>query len=286
MTSLAQVSLEIIKSTFEQAFADYEIPITISGESLREMIITRDISLERSVGCFDGDVLVGFILCGYRVDANGPMLYDGGTGVVPSHRGKKIASNMLRWCLEQAAIEGSSRFLLEVLEHNRAARELYRKEGFFETRFFRCFRIDVAGLLPVKSIPDCHIEPLAIDAFKQLDHGRYLTYDPSWQNAVPSILHNWNQFAVLAMLHGGSTIGFGIIHRIKGDIPQIGVMETDEVFGMLDFLIGALARLTESKRLSMLNVEGGSLLSKYLETNGWENHVNQYEMKWEQSGSK
>lgn len=277
--------METIRSTFEQAFSDYEIPVTITIGSLREMIMTRDISLERSVGCFDGDMLVGFILCGYRVGADGPRLYDGGTGVVPSHRGKKIASGMLRWCLEQAAMEDSSRFLLEVLEHNRAARELYRKEAFFETRFFRCFRIDVAGLLPATSLPDCHIEPLAIDTFKQLDHGRYLAYEPSWQNAVPSILNNWSQFAALAMIHDGSTIGYGIVHRVKGDIPQIGVVRSDEDSDMMDILIGALARLTESKRLSMLNVEEGSPLSKYLGANGWENHVNQYEMMWEQSGT-
>lgn len=112
MMNLSHVPLETLRMTFEEAFSDYELPVRIPMESFREMMRGRDLKTERSIGCFDDDRLVGFILCGYREDANGPILYDGGTGVVPSHRGKHLASDMLGQLLRECRVQHIRRFVL------------------------------------------------------------------------------------------------------------------------------------------------------------------------------
>lgn len=164
---------------------------------------TRDLSLEHSVGAFDGKRLVGFILCGYRKSRNGATLYDGGTGVVPDYRGKGIASAMLSWILREAARKDIDRFLLEVLEHNRAAQELYLKAGFSNRRFFHCYRLDkdLVGQQVLDS--PYFFEPLEKTRFEKFDHQKFLTFEPSWQNDVPSVLHNWDQLAGLSIICDG-----------------------------------------------------------------------------------
>ena len=50
--------------------------------------------------------------------------------VVPSHRGRGIASRLLSAALEQLTREGTQDFFLEVREDNAAALSLYRKFSF------------------------------------------------------------------------------------------------------------------------------------------------------------
>lgn len=279
MNTLARVSLETIRSTFSLAFSDYELPVYLTGDALREMIISRDISMEKSVGCFDGDALVGFILCGFREKAEGATLYDAGTGVLPSYRGKHIGSGMLEWLLQAARKQGIERFLLEVLEHNEPAIHLYEKHGFVKTRRLRCYRINKNHIPKPMVDACCHFRPLSKEQFLQLDHAKYLSGAPSWQNDIPSVLNNWERLAALAVMRDESVAGFGLVHRIKGDLPILAVPDKIECSEkMTGMLISALAPLTESDKLSLLNVEEGSSLHRHLENEGWKNFVNQFEM--------
>lgn len=282
--TLANTSLEVLRTTFGEAFSDYEIPIHLTTNTLLEMMGTRDLSLEHSVGTFDGKRLVGFILCGYRKSRTGATLYDGGTGVVPDYRGKGIAADMLSWILREADRKGIDRFLLEVLEHNRAAQELYLKAGFSNRRFFRCYRLDkdLVGQQVLDS--PYFFEPLEKTRFEKFDHHMFLSYEPSWQNDVPSVLHNWEQLAGLSVICDGKLVGYGLVHRIRGDIPQIALAEgyAEKIFGCI---ISALSRLTESPSLSVVNIEEGSREQQLLVSLGWENHINQFEMLYGSDGS-
>ena len=281
MMNLSHVPLETLRMTFEEAFSDYELPVRIPMESFREMMRGRDLKTERSIGCFDDDRLVGFILCGYREDANGPILYDGGTGVVPSHRGKHLASDMLGQLLRECRVQHIRRFVLEVLEHNVKAQALYEKAGFAKNRFLRCFRTD-KSLVPYASAQSCcHLEPLDRSTYANTDHRSVTSFIPSWQNDVSSVLNNWEQYAGLSVMRDGNIVGYGLVHRIKGDIPQLAVSDDADASCMFALLVHTLCCLTEARTLSMLNVEAGSTLDRLLEKAGWENHVNQHEMLWE-----
>lgn len=280
--TLADTPLEMIKNTFQEAFSDYEIPVNLTIDSLRTMMVGRDIQLNRSVGCFDGDALVGFILCGCRESAEGPILYDGGTGVLPSHRGEGIATRMLTWLLEREEPVGTGSFILEVLEHNTKAIELYGKAGFVTSRFLRCFKIDKSSIPLSLSCP-CDISPMTRSSYEVLDHLRYLSHVPAWQNAVPSVLNNWDNYIALEVEDSDGIVGFGMVHKTTGDIPQLAVGRDGEYF---DCLVDALARSTGSLSLGLINVEDGSLLSNLLVQKGWKNVINQYEMVYRYTSSK
>lgn len=279
-STLENISIEVLRTTFVEAFSEYEIPIHLTTDSLLEMMRTRDLLLDRSVGAFDNGNLVGFILCGYRNTTYAATLYDGGTGVIPEYQGNKIASGMLSWILEDATRIGVDRFLLEVLEHNQAAKKLYLRAGFSDRRFFRCYRMEKRLVQKHSSDLPCSFEPLDREEFEKLDHQKMLSHEPSWQNDVPSVLHNWEQLSAVKVMDNDKVIAYGVIHRAKGDIPQLG-LATEYPDSLYGCILEGLSQLTESKTFSVTNVEESSRLQQYLMVQGWQNHINQFEMLYE-----
>lgn len=76
---------EQVLKTFVEAFSDYEVPIQMPFEKFIEMMKTRDIKPDFSVGSFDGNLLVGFVLTGYREINGQKICCDGGTGVIKAY---------------------------------------------------------------------------------------------------------------------------------------------------------------------------------------------------------
>lgn len=81
--TLDQLPLERIRMAFINAFSDYEVRISMPMEKFQGMIRTRDLDLSRSIGCFEGDSLVGFILVGCRHLMGREFWYDGGNWDYP-----------------------------------------------------------------------------------------------------------------------------------------------------------------------------------------------------------
>jgi GNAT superfamily N-acetyltransferase len=89
-----------------------------------------------SVLAFAGDEPVGFANCfeGFSTFACKPLLNIHDFAVAPQWRGHGIARRMMD-CLEELAKErGCCKITLEVLEHNLAAKALYRQCGFSDYR--------------------------------------------------------------------------------------------------------------------------------------------------------
>ena len=80
--SLGNTTLEEVYTAFGRAFGDYEVPFDLPIEKFAEMLATRDVHFDLSIGCFDAGELVSFILCGYRRIGALEWCYDGGTGTV------------------------------------------------------------------------------------------------------------------------------------------------------------------------------------------------------------
>src|SRR5690554_6713569 len=276
--TLEHTSLETIRLAFCKAFSDYELPVNLSLEKLREMIIERDLHLDLSVGSFDEEELIGFILCGYRSGISGSSCYDGGTGVVPEYRGKKIASALLERVLHLADSHAIDTFILEVLEHNRGAQALYRRAGFSIHRYFRCYRMSKPNQSSERVPAGYELVSLEKGRFTSIFHAQLLPYAPSWQHDVPSILNTWESQESIAILSEDTIEGYGVIHRERGTIAQVALPAGGDTELFWNLLIAKLAERTTASVLSLVNVESNSLVTELCEAHGWENFVNQYEM--------
>ena len=83
-TTLEHTPIGDITACMNAAFAEYEISIQWTDESLQQKMRIEDIDLSLSVGAFDNDTLAGVILMG--ADDNNRRVWDGGTGVIPAYR--------------------------------------------------------------------------------------------------------------------------------------------------------------------------------------------------------
>lgn len=269
----------VVHDAFVQAFSDYEVRLDLPLERFREMARTRDFDYARSLGWFEGDALAGFIVLGVRDEGGVKRAYDGGTGTVPEYRRRGIGAALLSELVERLRGEGFASFVLESLEHNAAAIDLYRKAGFKTTRRLLCFERAVGEIgVDLGADPSAwEAEEIGADDFFALDHGAFLSSPPSWQNEARSILNNGKHRYIL-LRRGPELLGYGAVHAERGDIPQIALRPEARNAEAVAFFASALGRHTSSRRLQHLNVPEGDWLGPALAAAGFANSVNQYEM--------
>jgi ribosomal protein S18 acetylase RimI-like enzyme len=279
--TLGDLPLERIRVAFIDAFSDYEVQINMPMEKFLGMIRTRDLDLSRSIGYFEGDTLVGFILVGCRHLMGCEYWYDGGTGIIQENRRQGIGTLMLQNLLARMKTEMVSGFVLEVLEHNAPAIALYAKHGFTIQRRLRCFRIHKQNLALGPENPlDCASLTRSDDIglYADIHIDRYLAFPPSWQNAGESIKNSLHDYAFTALLDAKGVVGYGLIHKVSGDVPQLGVLPAWRGKKVEPLLLAQLGRQCQGDRLTLLNADEQDPLCGVLSELGFENFINQYEM--------
>ena len=271
---LTNIKIEIIHDAFVDAFSEYETPVDISMDQLHEMLVTRSYQPDFSRGYFREDRLAGFVLVGYREEAGSRMFYDAGTGIRKEFQKQGMGNALLESVMAGMKQERINTFLLEVLENNAAARELYKKHGFKETRKFSCFRFSLEGRPSEKG----HIR--FAESQKLCNHPEKLCgFVPSWQNANPSVVNAGNHVKKFDIDYLGKSAGYLIINRKNGNIMQLGLERNYRTLAVLDEIVKAAGRLCEGETMKLLNIEVESEIDRLLKEYGMDNFVNQYEME-------
>jgi ribosomal protein S18 acetylase RimI-like enzyme len=274
---LRDTPVEVVHQAFVDAFSDYEVSIQMPLDKFMEMMRTRDLKLEYSLGWFEADRLVGFLLVGCREIDRRKCFYDGGTGIIKEYRRKGIGNELIAELIDSMKLHDISSFILEVLESNIPAIELYRKHGFVITRKYQCYNCLASEIAEINDHPylwDCNI-----DDFLAIDPSKYIDFEPSWQNSSVSIHNSIENYEYVAIIHDSKTIAYGLVHKTRGDIPQIGVQREWRNFGVESILVGEIKKRTKSEKLACLNIEEYDYMTSKLEKIGFENFINQYEMR-------
>lgn len=239
---------------FADAFSDYIVPMAPTREQLTEMFTRRGAVLDASVAAFENDRIVAFTVnC-----IDGARAYDTGTGVVPSHRRRGLARELMERSFALVRERGCREYVLEVLEQNEKAAELYRACGFVETRRFQCWTFDAAG------------EPLAS---RGAIHEGWWTLEPSWQNATHSLARARDPQVVL-----GDDDAYAVVFPSNGDLPQLAVRPEARRNKRGTRLLEAAANLA-GKPLRILNIDDRDAgVARFLEHAGARKTVRQLEM--------
>jgi ribosomal protein S18 acetylase RimI-like enzyme len=275
LITLEKMPLSLICQTFSQAFSDYEIPVHITDDLLREMIISRDIRLDRSFGSITpAGQLTGIILCAYRTYPEGNRMYIATMGVIPTYRSQKVGFSLLEKALQCAKHHHVDQVQLEVLEHNIAAQNLYQRAGFSPLRTLRCYRTEANSLKVVDN--PISVELASKQKYQEMHPEQYLPYIPSWQYDTPSVLNGYDQNAVLLVTDNHYLIGFGTVYRNNGSVAQLGIRDREKTIPLLS----ALARVTTASQIRVMNIASSCDICMHLENAGWENFINQYEMTY------
>lgn len=275
--TLESIGIETLHETFLNAFSDYQVKMDLPILKFQYMLQRRGYVAKASIGAFNDDILVGFVLNGVRNWDGKLTAYDTGTGVIETYRKQGITSNMLLNVRQLFKEMGVEQYLLEVIQSNTSAFQIYKKQGFKILRDFECFHLDKNKYNPITTYKVEHINMVNPDDWRKLKG--FWDFVPSWQNSIDSINAVSDAFIYSIVRLDDNIVGYGVIDKKTGDIPQIAVNKNYRRKGIARSIFADLIKNTESYNINVINVDGESRSMKdFLLKLGFECGVSQYEM--------
>ncbi|CAN5212394.1 GNAT family N-acetyltransferase [soil metagenome] len=229
--------------TFTGAFSDYVVPFALSEAQLRNHIILTAVDLDRTVGCFDRDRLIGFSLNGFGSWEGRQAVYDASTGVLPEFRRQGVSKAMFEFMLPVLKKWGVEQFVLEVITTNHGAVRLYQGLGFKSVRKLVLLQCDQAADESKRSIIEIEIRLIDQpdwELFEQFWDGY-----PSWQNSVDAVNRSLKMKKILGAFHQGTCIGYIVFSARFGRISQLAVSKEYRLQGVGSTLVRAMHSLLE-----------------------------------------
>lgn len=128
--SFASLSFHDAHLLFNQGFKDYLVPMNLTFDAFVGRFGNEGLSANLSIVAFDENEPIGFVLQGMR-EVDGHLIsWNGGTGIVPEYRGKKIGAELMREAEKILIENGVTLATLEALTENKPAIKLYEKCGY------------------------------------------------------------------------------------------------------------------------------------------------------------
>ncbi len=274
---LDNTELSIIHKAFVEAFSDYQVKMDLPFSKFENMVKRRGFIPELSIGAFDNEKLIGFVLNGVRNWDGKLTAYDLGTGVIPVYRKQGITSEILKKVKNLCKENKIESYLLEVLQNNTGAVELYRKQGFQTTREFDCYYLKREDFSPSISVEINNVEFININQWEEIH--KLWDYNPSWQNSIYSINAFPDKFSYSIVTIENKIVGYGVVEKVTGDIPQIAVSKEYRNKGIGKSILSDLFNHTEANKLSLINVDcRDDNFKSFLVNAGFVDYVSQYEM--------
>jgi len=276
LSTLKNQSLESILAVFNESFSDYSVPLQMTLEQLRTKFIADKVNLDYSVGAFSEGNLVGFVLHGENLIDGDKVLYNGGTGVIPSARGQKLTQKMYQFILPKLKAEGVAYLKLEVISDNTPAIRSYENTGFKIVRKLNCYQ----GTLNAKA------GTFTYDTHELKDlNWKYLQtfwdFKPTAQNSITTISKTLDQVKSICAFDKETQIGYVIVNPISRRIQQIAV---DKNYRRRGVATGLMARVVEEfgTDFKVINVDAGSVAANaFFKSVGQELFLVQNDMRME-----
>lgn len=254
--TLENIGIETLHETFLNAFSDYQVKMNLPLFKFQHMLQRRGYVPKVSIGAFNNETLVGFVLNGVRNWDGKLTAYDTGTGIIEAYRKQGITSNMLLNVRQLFRQMGVEQYLLEVIQSNTSALQLYKKQGFKILRDFQCFHLDKNKYNPITTYKVEHVDMINPNDWRELTE--FWDFVPSWQNSIDSINAVSDSFIYSIVHLDDNIVGYGVIDKKTGDIPQIAVNKNYRRKGIAKSIITDLMKNTESYNINVINVDGRS----------------------------
>ena len=251
--SLQSVSFENLYAAFSEAFKDYDF--SLSADELQRMLKRRGYNPALSFGAFSEGRLISFVFNGIGMYNNILTAYDTGTGTVPSFRGLHLPQQIFIYSLESIHQYGVRQYILEVLQHNHKAVEIYRKLGFKTLRNFDYYSATLNDIAPVlqTNLVACRIIPTDLE--NCMNQADWFDFQPSWQNDKVSLERGIDNLNILGAYKNDEFVGFIIFEPTSGDISSIAVAKEHRRKGIGKTLLKSAVCLLQSGVFKFTNID-------------------------------
>lgn len=257
--TLSGITAKQIHEAFSKAFEDYVEPFNLTIDQLKYMIDRRGFDSNLSFGAFAKKELVGFTLNGIGNWNGKNTAYDTGTGIIKDYRKQGIASRMFNESLPILKENKIEQYLLEVIKTNTAAVDLYKKAGFNITREFDYYTSTKDDLRLTKDVlsEEYTIKEIEIVDWDSLKS--FWDFEPSWQNSIDSVSRKIAKFKFLGIFENNEIVGYGIIEKHTGDIPQFAISKEHRTKGLASILFKELIVSADTDAIKIINSEQNDL---------------------------
>lgn len=269
---LNQNDTPILLKTINAAFADYIVPFQLTEAQLQSKITSENILLDWSIGVFHEDEMVAFIMHGVRNENRKAKVYNAGTGVIPTHRGKALVGKMYDFIQDFFVNNNANQLVLEVIEGNNSAIRAYEKNGFEINRKLLCF----SGILDVKL--NANIAEIRILNDINWDEAQnFWDISPSWQNSNESM--KMAKPTALGAFVNDHLVGYVLFNSTNKRVYQIAVAKDFRRKEIGKQLLAEVQNQLSVEKLQINNVdEACESLKLFFEGLGLKNDINQFEM--------
>lgn len=127
---MSSVSFEEAHVLFNRGFEGYLVPMNLPFDTFVNRFGNEGLSPALSIVAFDGTDPVGFVLQGIREVDGQKISWNGGTGIIPEYRGRKLGYTLIEEAEKLIKELNVSVATLEALSENKAAISLYEKCGY------------------------------------------------------------------------------------------------------------------------------------------------------------
>lgn len=251
--NLEHIDFDTLFRGFENAFSDYEI--RFNKEEIRSMLLRRGYEPRLSFAAFVNNEIVAFTLNGIGQFNGISTAYDTGTGTVADFRRQGIPGKLFTHSLPFLKEAGIRQYLLEVLQNNHKAINVYRKMGFATTREFDCFRRKIAEIRKPDSIkPDAALRIETIDADAVRGAMSFCDFTPSWQNSLESVERGNRELTFIGAIHSDRLAGYCVFDPTTGDLTQIAVDRDFRHKGIATLLLHKASTIMTTDFIKVLNI--------------------------------
>lgn len=263
---------------FNSSFSDYFFPITFTKEQFIDKFSNEGVRLDLSVGVFDNENLVAFILHFVAFKNGIKTIYNGGTGVISTYRGNKLTKKMYDFILPKIKNENIEKMVLEVLIQNHAAIKIYKQVGFKTTRELECFKGKLTKTQNKKLIENYKIEVLQNLNWDYLQS--FWDHTPTWQNSISTLKNLKNQNLHIGLIINDKIIGYLVYHPLNKKIHQMAIAKEYRNKGLGNLLLNYIQNI-EKQDITCINIDNRiKYIKSFLENRGLKNILNQYEMEY------
>jgi ribosomal protein S18 acetylase RimI-like enzyme len=273
--SLENVNLKDLLDVINLSFSDYIVPFSLTLEQLQSKIHAEGIKLDLSIGVYDEEKLVGFML--HALNTTNPefIAYNAATGVIPDYRGKGLVGKMYDVLVPKLEALGVKQMVLEVIEGNHPAIRVYEKMGYTIHRKLDCFR----GSVPALDInPKVTIRNLSAPQWELFKS--FWDIEPSWQNDVMTISNSIETSQILGAYIDEALVGYAIYNPTSRKINQVAVSPVYRRKGIGTSLCNHISNAVDQNELLVYNVQNSSAEAKgFIKSLNIPYTISQFEMK-------
>jgi len=201
-------SFQTALNVWNEGFQGYFVDLTLSLDKFLARVTSECLSPEMSFIAFVAEKPVGFLLNGIRAKGVTKVAWNGGTGVIPSYRGKGIGRVLVNKSIELYEAHGVEVATLEAVRDNKSAINLYTNCGYaiVEELTF----LDSGDSVPSFDLkPGFTVRPVSLSSVGALSFYPDLS---AWQTQWQSLLSS-NGEAIIVSDHSGGAVGYALYKK-------------------------------------------------------------------------